>query len=202
MCLYTAKTRLLATNESAVEKKPRLRLTIVRSSSVKPWSFFQRAMSAVILISCGIQWFAQPSKYFCQAQSYLKGTSWLRSARQLIIFLSSTWIRLAPISIFSKPVAPWWRCSCSRSSSARSIISESFTLCDMALSSAISGWVKMAGEVALVFTSRASAIGSSQLCIFLFSSSCYLPIGRLHIRGPRSNKLLVHCCHCRCFARH
>ena len=37
-----------------------------------------RAMSAVMLTSCGIQWLAQPSRYFCQAQSYLNGTSWLR----------------------------------------------------------------------------------------------------------------------------
>ena len=36
---------------------------------------FHRAMSAFMLISCGIQWLAQASRYFCQAQSYLKGTS-------------------------------------------------------------------------------------------------------------------------------
>jgi hypothetical protein len=72
---YTASTRLLATSESAVEKKPRLRITMRRSSSVSPSGVFQRAMSAVMLTSCGIQWFAQPSRYFCQAQSYLNGTS-------------------------------------------------------------------------------------------------------------------------------
>ena len=104
MCLYTASTRLFATRESALAKKPRLRLITVRSSSVRPSGSRHKARSAVILISCGIQWLAQPSKYFCHAQSYLKGTSWFKSARQLMIFLSSTWMREAPISISSKPV--------------------------------------------------------------------------------------------------
>ena len=80
-----ASTRLLATSESAVEKNPRLRLTMVRSSADRPSSDFHSAMSAFMFTSCGIQWLAQPSRYFCQAQSYLNGTSWLRSARQLII---------------------------------------------------------------------------------------------------------------------
>ncbi len=104
MCLYTASTKLFATRESALAKKPRLRLITVRSSSVRPFGSLHKARSAVILISCGIQWLAQPSKYFCHAQSYLKGTSWFKSARQLMIFLSSTWMREAPISISSKPV--------------------------------------------------------------------------------------------------
>ena len=55
MCLYTAKTKLFATKESAVEKKPKFLSTTIRSSSVRPSALFQRAMSAVILISCGIQ---------------------------------------------------------------------------------------------------------------------------------------------------
>ena len=70
-----ASTRLFATRESAVEKKPRLRFTIIRSSGVRPSSLFQRAMSAFMFTSWGIQWLAQPSMYFCHAQSYLKGTS-------------------------------------------------------------------------------------------------------------------------------
>ena len=85
-----ANTKLLATNESAVEKNPRLRLMIVRSSSLRPSSDFHSAMSAVMFTSWGIQWLAQPSKYFCHAHSYLNGTSWFRSARQLIIAFWST----------------------------------------------------------------------------------------------------------------
>jgi hypothetical protein len=57
-------------------------------------------MSAVMFTSCGIQWLAQPSRYFCQAQSYLKGTSWLRSARQLIMRFRSTvtrWYSSCPL---------------------------------------------------------------------------------------------------------
>ena len=88
--LDTANTKLFATNESAVEKKPKLRLMIKRSSSVKPLGSFQRATSALILISLGIQWLAQAVKYLSQAQRYLNGTSWFRSARQLMICLSST----------------------------------------------------------------------------------------------------------------
>ena len=53
---------------------------IVRSSSLRPSSDFHSAMSAVMFTSWGIQWLAQPSKYFCHAHSYLNGTSWFRSA--------------------------------------------------------------------------------------------------------------------------
>src|SRR5690606_40788242 len=70
---------LLAASESAVTKKPRLRLTMRRSSSVSPLGFFQRAMSRDMLISCGIQWLAQVARYFSQAHLYLNGTSWLTS---------------------------------------------------------------------------------------------------------------------------
>ena len=59
-----------------------------------------------MLISCGIQWLLQAARYFSQAQAYLNGTSWFKSARQLMICLSSTWMRAAPISRFSSPVAP------------------------------------------------------------------------------------------------
>src|SRR5690606_26314048 len=100
-----ASTKLFATSESAVEKKPSERMTMVRSSSVKPFSDFHNAMSWFMLTSCGIQWFAHPSRYFCQAHSYLNGTSWFKSARQLIIRLSSTCTRSAPISSSSRPGA-------------------------------------------------------------------------------------------------
>ncbi|MCY1552067.1 hypothetical protein D9M68_884420 [compost metagenome] len=66
---------LFAASESAVTKKPRLRLTMRRSSSVSPFGFFQRAMSRDMLISCGIQWLAQVARYFSHAHLYLKGTS-------------------------------------------------------------------------------------------------------------------------------
>src|SRR5688572_30046014 len=81
---------LLAASESAVTKKPRLRLTTRRSSSVRPRGSFHSAMSRLMLISCGIQWLAQAARYFSQAHLYLKGTSWLTSALELMICLSST----------------------------------------------------------------------------------------------------------------
>src|SRR5688572_9334201 len=81
---------LLAASESAVTKKPRLRLTMRRSSSESPFGSFQSWMSRLMLISCGIQWLAQAAMYFSQAHLYLNGTSWLTSAFELMIFLSST----------------------------------------------------------------------------------------------------------------
>src|SRR5579862_3651511 len=77
----------------------------MRSSSVNPFGSFHNATSSAMLISLGIQWLAHASKYFCQAHLYLKGTNWFKSARQLMIFLSSTRMRAAPISN-SKPTAP------------------------------------------------------------------------------------------------
>ena len=65
-----------------------------RSSSLRRLDFHS-ATSALMLISCGIQWLAQASRYFFHAHSYLKGTNWLRSAWQLMIFLSSTLMRAA-----------------------------------------------------------------------------------------------------------
>src|SRR5258706_11295410 len=81
---------LFAARESAVTKKPRLRLTTRRSSSVRPLGSFQSWMSRLMLISCGIQWFAQAEMYFSQAHLYLNGTSWLTSALELMMRLSST----------------------------------------------------------------------------------------------------------------
>src|SRR5476651_2199811 len=87
---------LLAASESAVTKKPRLRLTMSRSSSVSPSGFFQRAMSRFMFTSCGIQWFAQPAMYFSHAHLYLKGTSWFTSVRALMTRLSSARTRVWP----------------------------------------------------------------------------------------------------------
>src|SRR6185503_7236571 len=84
---------LFAASESAVTKKPRLRLTMRRSSSVRPPGSFHSWMSRLMLISCGIQWLAQAARYFSQAHLYLNGTSWLRSAFELMTFLSSTLTR-------------------------------------------------------------------------------------------------------------
>src|ERR1051326_8347477 len=84
---------LFAASESAVTKRPRLRLTMRRSSSVRPFGSFQSWMSRLMLISCGIQWFAQAAMYFSQAHLYLKGTSWLTSALELMTCLSSTLTR-------------------------------------------------------------------------------------------------------------
>src|SRR5687767_13036894 len=84
---------LLAASESAVTKKPRLRFTRRRSSSVRPRGSFHSSMSRLMLISCGIQWLAQAARYFSQAHLYLKGTSWLTSALELMTCLSSTFTR-------------------------------------------------------------------------------------------------------------
>src|SRR5262252_479152 len=88
-CRYVPSTMLFAASESAVTKKPRLRLTIRRSSSERPFGFFHVAMSRDMLTSCGIQWFAQVARYFSQAHLYLNGTSWLTSVAPLMIRLSA-----------------------------------------------------------------------------------------------------------------
>src|SRR5688572_21654642 len=84
---------LLAASESAVTKKPRLRLTRRRSSSVRPFGSFHSAMSRVMFTSCGIQWLAQVARYFSQAHLYLKGTSWLTSVWPLMMRLSAAFTR-------------------------------------------------------------------------------------------------------------
>src|SRR5512146_3547707 len=90
---------LLAASESAVTKKPRLRLTMRRSSSERPFGSFHRAMSRFMLISCGIQWLAQVARYFSQAHLYLKGTSWLTSVAPLMMRFSATLTRRAETSL-------------------------------------------------------------------------------------------------------
>src|SRR5699024_8206213 len=105
-CLYTPRTKLLATKDSLVEKKPRACLSTRRSSSVNPFGSSHIALSAAMLISLGIQWFAHPARYLAHAQWYLSGTIWFRSARQLMICFSSTLRRRPPSSTFSKPVFP------------------------------------------------------------------------------------------------
>jgi hypothetical protein len=50
-------------------------------------------MSRLMFTSCGIQWLAQAAMYFSQAHLYLKGTSWLTSAFELMMLLSSTLMR-------------------------------------------------------------------------------------------------------------
>src|SRR5688572_1943311 len=94
MWRYVPSTMLLAARLSAVTKKPRFLFTINRSSSVNPCGFFQRAMSRFMFTSCGIQWFAQPARYFSQAHLYLKGTSWFTSVLALMTRLSSARTRV------------------------------------------------------------------------------------------------------------
>src|SRR5688572_17163858 len=89
---------LLAASESAVTKKPRLRVTMRRSSAVRPFGSFHSWMSRLMLISCGIQWLAQAARYFSQAHLYLNGTSWLTSALELMTDLSSTLTRRTLLS--------------------------------------------------------------------------------------------------------
>src|SRR5260221_14547116 len=68
-----------------------------RSSSVNPLGSFHRAMSRFMFTSCGIQWLAQPARYFSHAHLYLKGTSWFTSVRALMTRLSSARTRVWPI---------------------------------------------------------------------------------------------------------
>ena len=84
---------LLAASESAVTKKPRLRLMIRRSSSLNPLGSFHVAISRDMFTSCGIQWFAQLARYFSHAHLYLNGTSWLTSVAPLMIRLSDALTR-------------------------------------------------------------------------------------------------------------
>jgi hypothetical protein len=86
---------LFAASESAVTKKPRLRLMRRRSSSVRPLGSFHVAMSRDMLISCGIQWFEQVARYFSHAHLYLNGTSWLTSVAPLMMRFSATLTRRA-----------------------------------------------------------------------------------------------------------
>src|SRR3954471_19335847 len=118
MWRYVPRTMLFAASESAVTKKPRLRLTRRRSSSVRPRGSFQSSISRLMLISCGIQWLAHAARYFSHAHLYLNGTSWLRSALELITRLSSTVMRrkaspagasssFFPAPVGTKPVVGW-----------------------------------------------------------------------------------------------
>ena len=66
-------TRLLATSDSDDEKKPKPRLRIMRSSSVRPFGSCQVAMSAAMFTSCGIQWLAQPSEVLLPGPGVLEG---------------------------------------------------------------------------------------------------------------------------------
>src|SRR5919199_5093977 len=97
---------LLAASESAVTKKPRFRLTMRRSSSDSPRGSFHSAMSRLMLISCGIQWLAQAARYFSHAQRYLKGTSWLTSALELMTRLSSAVTRRKALPAAKRLSAP------------------------------------------------------------------------------------------------
>src|SRR6185295_12593908 len=97
---------LLAASESAVTKNPRFRLTMRRSSSVKPFGFFQSSMSRCMFTSCGIQWLAQAARYLSQAHRYLNGTSWLTSDEALMTRLSSMRTRRKPFATASFSAAP------------------------------------------------------------------------------------------------
>ena len=107
---------LLAASDSAVAKNPKLRFSMCRSSEVSASAFRHCSISRCMLISFGIQWLAHPARYFSHAQWYLIGISWLTSARQLIIRLSSTLTRRAP-------VAPVFGFSSSFSSFQSSVVS-------------------------------------------------------------------------------
>src|SRR6476659_8680254 len=99
---------LFAASESAVTKKPRLRLTMRRSSSVRPLGSFHVAMSRDMLISCGIQWLAHVARYFSHAHLYLNGTSWLTSVWPLMMRFSAAVTRRSVFAT-TELAAPWVR---------------------------------------------------------------------------------------------
>src|SRR5438034_2022147 len=133
---------LLAASESAVTKKPRLRFTSLRSSSVRPCGSFHGWMSRLMLISCGIQWLAQAARYFSQAHLYLKGTSWLTSALELMTCLSSTVTR--------------------RKAFPAGAGSSSFTA--VAGTNAAVGWIARPGIAVNLFSSSKLSMGLSSCC--------------------------------------
>src|SRR5260221_9561641 len=137
MWRYVPSTMLLAASESAVTKKPRLRFTMSRSSSVNPLGSFHRAMSRFMFTSCGIQWLAQPAMYFSQAHLYLKGTSWFTSVRALMTRLSSARTRVWPIGAEGD-----WGGADLAGSSAGEVRPDGveWIVCRATLSAAIGGW--------------------------------------------------------------
>ena len=138
-------------------------MTIRRSSSERPSGSFQVATSAVILISWGIQWLAQPSMYFCQAQSYLKGTNWFRSARQLIMAFSSTLTRAAPISSSSRPGATsiWSTADFARSTFSAIMAAASASAATPSLRSLLGGAVTGSGCGAASATTVGCTLGTA-----------------------------------------
>src|SRR5688572_1924141 len=158
---------LLAASESAVTKKPRLRLTMRRSSSVRPRGSFQSWMSRLMLISCGIQWLAQAAMYFSQAHLYLNGTSWLTSALELMTCLSSTVTRRKafPAGAGSSP----------------------FTA--VAGTKAAVGWIARPGIAVILASSSKLSMGLSSCCCCgqgqkLFVGRHALRLGRvIHLAG-------------------
>src|SRR5512147_651301 len=59
------------------------------------WRHSGAVMWRLMFTSCGIQWLAQPARYFSHAHLYLKGTSWFTSVAPLITRLSAACTRVA-----------------------------------------------------------------------------------------------------------
>src|SRR6185437_9625827 len=154
---YVPSTMLFAARLSAVTKKPRLRLTISRSSSVRPAGFFHSSMSRCMLISCGIQWFAQPARYLSYAHLYLNGTSWLTSACPLMTRLSSTRTRLK-LACSSRCSAS---CCTARFAGARGIAA------GPAEASTAAGLGEALGEAGAVKSSSKLSMAGVSCCSFL-----------------------------------
>src|SRR5947207_9401255 len=152
---------LLAASESAVTKKPRLRLTTRRSSSVSPLGSFHSWMSRLMLISCGIQWLAQAAMYFSQAHLYLRGTSWLTSALELMTCLSSAVTR--------------------RKAFPAGAGSSSFTA--VAGTNAAVGWIARPGIAVNLFSSSKLSMGLSSCCCC--GQDQQLVVGRHPLRFAR-----------------
>src|SRR2546430_5686760 len=152
---------LLAASESAVTKNPRLRFTSLRSSSVRPPGSFHSAMSRLMLISCGIQWLAQAARYFSHAHLYLKGTSWLTSALELMTFLSSAVTR--------------------RKAFPAGAGSSSFTA--VAGTNAAVGWIARPGIAVNLFSSSKLSMGLSSCCCC--GQDQQLVVGRHPLRFAR-----------------
>src|SRR6185369_2086063 len=165
---------LLAASESAVTKKPRLRLMMRRSSSVRPPGSFHVAMSRVMLTSWGIQWLEQAARYFSQAHLYLNGTSWLTSVWPLMMRLSAASMRRAADGEIGKDV-----CDRGEESTSRFVDEPLFDAGEMGLSSS--------SQVNISFPMRGlceTALRNAK-CPFTSLTDCVAQLHRLFVRERR-----------------
>src|SRR5688572_9487745 len=181
---------LLAASESAVTKKPRLRLMMRRSSSDNPFGSFHRAMSRFMLTSCGIQWLAQVDRYFSQAHLYLNGTSWLTSVWPLMMRLSAAVTRRALGAVFAAPTAGRTGCG--------GAMATSVNVCSATEAAGIASgeWltVRFAGKPLFAEFDGVGVTSSSQVNIgFPVLELCEPGCGKQSVRSHHGHILLLNC---------